>query len=86
MHKIKDLPSKRSEAIKQGIGTYFTGLPCIHGHYAIRRTASGSCSACIAADKKKVLEEFKEFRKAKKLDLRSRVKRAYGAYKANVSD
>ena len=41
----------RSEAKKKGESTYFTGVPCKHGHLAPRRTHNGGCTQCIKSDK-----------------------------------
>ena len=37
----------RKDAIDQGLGRYFTGEPCKHGHVAERRTVNSTCVACI---------------------------------------
>lgn len=39
----------RAEAKARGLGRYFTGKPCKHGHVAERVTANGSCWPCSAA-------------------------------------
>lgn len=36
----------RTEALSRGQKVYFTGVPCIHGHQAQRRTASRNCIPC----------------------------------------
>ena len=40
------LPGKRSEAKAAGLGRYFTGTPCKHGHTAERQTSDGACVVC----------------------------------------
>lgn len=42
-------PNNRSEAKKLGEKYYFTGIPCIRGHVALRKT-KGSCVECIKED------------------------------------
>lgn len=39
---------ERKEAIAAGVGQYFTGKPCKHGHISNRYTQSGACAACVA--------------------------------------
>lgn len=39
--------SKRSDADLAGLDKYFTGKPCIRGHFAERYTSSGACSQCV---------------------------------------
>jgi 5-methylcytosine-specific restriction endonuclease McrA len=39
-------PASRSEAKFLGLKYYFTGLPCKHGHIALRKT-KGSCLECL---------------------------------------
>jgi len=38
---------KRSEADEAGLDKYFTGKPCIRGHFSHRYTSSGACSQCV---------------------------------------
>lgn len=40
------LPSKRSEAKEAGLGRYFTGNPCKHGHISERQVSDGACIVC----------------------------------------
>ena len=40
------LPSKRSDAKAAGLGRYFTGTPCKHGHTVERQTSDGACIVC----------------------------------------
>lgn len=42
----------RKDAMLRGETTYETGRPCMNGHTAYRYVLSGSCSACIAANRK----------------------------------
>lgn len=37
----------RWDAVKSGLSTYNTGLPCIKGHLSDRYTASGGCIECV---------------------------------------
>jgi hypothetical protein len=43
-------PSSRKEALATGQKRYFTGMACAHGHIADRRSATGECIACRAAN------------------------------------
>lgn len=36
----------RKEALAMKARFYFTGVPCVHGHVAVRRTDSGTCVKC----------------------------------------
>jgi hypothetical protein len=42
-------PKTRKEAQAEGAEYYFTGLPCKHGHLALRKT-KGSCVECLKAE------------------------------------
>ena len=42
-------PTNRADAKAQGATHYFTGLPCIRGHIALRKT-KGSCVECMKED------------------------------------
>lgn len=44
-----DYPNNRKEAQKIGSKYYYTGLPCIRGHIALRKT-KGSCVECMKED------------------------------------
>ena len=41
-----DYPKTRKEAKVLGVAFYFTGVPCKHGHIALRKT-KGACVTCI---------------------------------------
>ena len=41
-----DYPKTRSEAKALGASHYFTGVPCKHGHIALRKT-KGACVECL---------------------------------------
>lgn len=43
----------RTDAIKEGKTRFFTGLPCIRGHRALRQTSNGNCVECIKKRKQK---------------------------------
>jgi hypothetical protein len=47
-----DYPKTRQEAKAVGAIYYYTGLPCIRGHIALRKT-KGSCVECMKEDWKK---------------------------------
>lgn len=53
----------RREAIAAGVGQYFTGKPCKHGHISHRYTQSGACAQCIsdtsAAFRKEVSADYR---------------------------
>src|SRR4051794_2593194 len=40
------LPTTRAEAKMLGVGRFFTGKPCRHGHLAPRYVSTTNCSAC----------------------------------------
>lgn len=40
----------RTEAIKRGLKTYFTGSPCKRGHFAYRSVAGRTCLGCLDRD------------------------------------
>lgn len=48
------MPRTRSEAVAQGAKYYFTGVPCKHGHIALRKT-KGACLLCLQEEWKKAL-------------------------------
>lgn len=54
----ENYPKNRSEAKTIGAKYYFTGLPCVHGHIALRKT-KGACIDCLKIewDKGKVLRK-----------------------------
>lgn len=39
--------TSRQEAISKGLGRYFTGSPCKHGHITQRFTSSSGCVECV---------------------------------------
>lgn len=41
------LLKNRKDAAAAGESKFYTGRPCINGHYAFRYTASGTCAECI---------------------------------------
>ena len=45
-----DYPSTRKEAQRLALPHYFTGLPCLRGHTALRKT-KGSCVECLKVDR-----------------------------------
>jgi len=44
-----DYPKTRAEAKASGATHYFTGVPCVRGHVALRKT-KGSCVVCMKED------------------------------------
>jgi hypothetical protein len=57
----------RAEARSMGLPTYRTGLPCKHGHYALRRTKTAICKECARITGTKRMREHRhkspEFRR-----------------------
>lgn len=60
--RFRDIPkgdgekpaSTRTEAINKKSTTYFTGVPCVNGHFSKRITKTTQCIEC----KKKISEKF----------------------------
>lgn len=89
----------RSEAIRSGLKTYFTGMECQNGHLSARNTADCGCLECrrIASQKKRLdsgckpwYATEKERKEARRRSLQKyakanpeKVKAAQVAYKAN---
>ncbi|MCC7005020.1 MAG: hypothetical protein IT497_00070 [Ottowia sp.] len=44
--KLQELPKTRKEAAEKGITYFWTGKPCVNGHYASRYTKGGTCTTC----------------------------------------
>jgi len=57
-----DVISKK-DAIEQGLKHYYTGKPCIHGHYSKRQVSDRSCVLCKKARTKANPEYIKAYRK-----------------------
>lgn len=57
-------PTTRKEAQRLGASHYFTGIPCKHGHVALRKT-KGACVECVrieaAESAKKRVEYFRAY-------------------------
>jgi hypothetical protein len=64
---LTQYPKTRAEAKQLGVTHYFTGLPCKHGHIALRKT-KGVCVECAKAEweasYKKRGEYFKAYNKS----------------------
>src|SRR5512139_2332428 len=60
----------REQAKASGLTRYFTGKPCVRGHFSERRTASGSCLVCINEDKQAKRAKRPGYRTRKQLDAR----------------
>lgn len=66
--------STKKEAISLGLTRYFTGKPCIRGHFSERNISSGVCLECLRESSKKhyqsnrsqKLEKCAEYRKTNK--------------------
>ena len=48
----------RSEALKKGLKTYFTGKPCPYGHLTERRLTSSRCPICARDQKRRNKERY----------------------------
>ena len=53
-------PKTRAEAKESGATHYFTGVPCTHGHIALRKT-KGSCVKCLEIEWKKNAEKRADY-------------------------
>lgn len=51
-----EYPKRRKEAQEQGAKYYFTGVPCTHGHIALRKT-KGACVECLKNEWKEAAEK-----------------------------
>ena len=63
--------SARAIAKEAGHTTYFTGIPCKHGHLAPRSTANGSCNACSAERRRAAWAADPEKSRAKEREYRA---------------
>lgn len=52
----------RQEAIKKGLNKYYTGNPCVNGHYAERYVQNHTCVKCKQIQKKRQRESQKQER------------------------
>jgi hypothetical protein len=53
----------RREAELRGESRYFSGQPCIRGHFALRKTSSGTCMECLRlADRERKRKKVAEGR------------------------
>lgn len=80
----------RAEAKEQKLNKYYTGQPCVHGHYSERFTSNYICVACAKnwADKnpEKVREAGRKFasnNRKKRADWRNKNKDLLAVYAAN---
>jgi 5-methylcytosine-specific restriction endonuclease McrA len=68
----ENYPKNRSEAKALGSKYYFTGIPCVHGHIALRKT-KGACLECLKIewDKGKTLrkEYFSSYNRSERGQL-----------------
>lgn len=64
-----EYPTTREEAKRVGAKYYFTGVPCAHGHTALRKT-KGACVECLKKEWARAsverAEYFKEYNKLEK--------------------
>lgn len=74
----------RSQAIEQGLKTYFTGKPCKHGHIAERILPSCNCLVCLREHAIKarysMTDEQKEAKRARGRKYAAKNKEARSAY------
>lgn len=45
-YKLEYYPNSAKEAKEKGYKYYFTGKPCIHGHYSLKRANGNKCKVC----------------------------------------
>ncbi len=77
-------PTSRKEAQQTKAKYYFTGIPCKHGHIALRKT-KGSCVECNKRDWQNPTQKRIEYVKAyNKSEVGKAMKRRY--YEANKED
>lgn len=70
---FKHLPKSRKEAIERGEKTYFTGMPCKHGHLAPKTSYNSTCVTCYEAINKSYYHKNQpELREKLRKDRRSR--------------
>lgn len=74
---LNQYPKTRKEAQELKSNYYFTGVPCKHGHIALRKT-KGSCVECLKVEWEKANNSRKEYYKAYgESDAGKQAKRAY---------
>jgi 5-methylcytosine-specific restriction endonuclease McrA len=80
-----EYPKTRKEAKEQGAKYYYTGLPCKHGHVALRKT-KGSCVECLKIEWQKGNETRAEYFKTynDKQDVKDRKNEWYLANREQV--
>lgn len=78
-------PGERKKAKLAGSVTYFTGIPCPHGHVTERYTGSGACIGCRLARRAEdgFLEKHREACKRSYQKNREKVNRWQKEYYAN---
>lgn len=64
-----------SEARRQGLPTYFTGLPCKNGHLALRYIANRTCAQCLADEQSK-RDHAKQYKRKKEYQDQYRIDNA----------
>jgi len=76
-----EYPITRAEAKKTGNKYYFTGLPCKHGHIALRKT-KGSCVECLKIEwEKNTITRAEYFKQYNQSEAGKEAKKKY--YAAN---
>jgi 5-methylcytosine-specific restriction endonuclease McrA len=80
-----EYPKTRKEAKEQSAKYYYTGLPCKHGHVALRKT-KGSCVECLKIEWQKGNETRAEYFKTynDKQDVKDRKNEWYLANREQV--
>lgn len=70
----ENLPTSRAKAKELGSTTYFTGIPCKHGHVSIRWTSKGVCNECLGLAKTayESTDHGRSKRKARNADPRNK--------------
>ena len=74
--------TKRSEARKEGIKRFFSGVPCVNGHTTYRLVVNGTCVECSRINCLKISRKKSKLKKEKQQVLleeeKNRVKRETG--------
>jgi hypothetical protein len=72
----------RRQALQQGLTQYFTGRPCIRGHFSVRSTSCNQCREChrlVYSKTPAAKEAAREYMRAKRAAMTEEEKRAFTA-------
>lgn len=74
-----ELPKTPEEALKQGLSIYFSGEPCVNGHFSVRRVSfsgrhrgNGGCQGCKIIRDEKYRKENPEIKRRHGKNYRDR--------------